>query len=225
MTYIARVFEYPGSAVMELLCMFGHVSDTGAYGAIRSAQLELYCCRHAQQCVLKVPCCQAESAVLHYVSTPLDPHMARPDTPQDVHLDEDKRTKAVDMLYEAMLFWHDEGQRLIKRLYHKLNMEHEGKEAAAIARLFKDADDRWIDIAAKLAPYQSSKLSSTVVKKIEEKRYVIEVGTRPKDNKEWLEQVEREQAMLPKPNVVQQLFTDQTIDDIEYNDINEQEVH
>jgi hypothetical protein len=151
--------------------------------------------------------------------------MARPETPQDVQLDDDKRTKAVDMLYEAMLFWHSEGQRLVKRLYHKLNMEHEGKEAAAIARLFKDADDRWIDIAAKLAPYQSSKLSSTVVKKIEEKRFVVVLPPKIKDGKEWVNMVEREQAMLPKPNVVQQLFTDQTIDDIEYNDINEQEVH
>lgn len=149
----------------------------------------------------------------------------KPDTPKEIELDDEKRTKAVDMLYEAMIFWHDEGIKIIKALQHKLNMEGEGREAAKLAGLWKGVDDRWIDIAAKLAPYQSSKLSSTVVKKIEEKRFVIALPQKIADGKEWREMVEKEQALLPKPQIIENLFGDHTIDDIEFNDANEHEVH
>lgn len=145
--------------------------------------------------------------------------------PSQVQLDEDKRTRAIDMLYEAMLFWHDEGVKIIKALNHKLNMEGEGREAARLAALWKGVDDRWIDIAAKLAPYQSPKLASTEIKKHVEQRYIVEVSTRPKDVKEWLKRVEEDSKHLSKPQVIDNLFGDHTIDDIEYNDINEQEVH
>lgn len=149
----------------------------------------------------------------------------KPETPLDVQIEDDKRTKAVDMLYEAMIFWHDRGQKLVKAVHHKLQIEGEGKEAAALMRLFKDADDRWIDIAAKLAPYQSSKHASMTIKKVEEKRFVIAVPPPIHDEKEWLKVVEKEQALLPKPNVIQNLFTDQTIDEAEYDEINPDEVH
>ena len=143
----------------------------------------------------------------------------------EIEIDDEKRTKAVDMLYEAMIFWHDRGQKIIKAAVHKLKMENEGKEAAALLKLFKDADDRWIDIATRLAPYQSSKLSSTVIKKVEEKRFVIAIPAPIEDEKKWLETVQKEAAMLPKPNVIQNLFSDQTIDEIEFDDVNENEVH
>ena len=131
--------------------------------------------------------------------------------------------KAVDMLYEAMVFWHKEGVKLIKQLHTKLNEEGAGREAANIARLWKGVDDRWIDIAAKLAPYQSSKLSNIQITKTETKRFVIEAPRVITDKKEWLNLVDEEQKLLPKPVVVSQPMNGHgdDIDELEYEEINE----
>lgn len=144
----------------------------------------------------------------------------------DQHEITDKGVKAVDMLYEAMLFWREEGIKIIKELKYKLNSDGEGKLAAKLAMIWKDVDDRWIDIAAKLAPYQSAKLSSIEHKGGTIVRYIVEAPRRSKDNKEWLEQVEVDRLSLPKPIVISQQDNsfDQQIDDAEYEDIN-REVH
>lgn len=133
-----------------------------------------------------------------------------------------QQNKAVDLLYEAMLFWHSEGIKIIKTLQLKLNMEGAGREAANIAKLWKDVDDRWIDIASKLAPYQSSKLSSIAVKREEIRRYVIEAPRIIPDKREWLNVVSEDQKHLPKPSIIENIANgDGTIDEAEYIDVNE----
>lgn len=143
--------------------------------------------------------------------------------PSDVQIDATKRNKAIDMLEEAMFFWHDEGIKIIKALQYRLNSEGEGREAARLAMLWKNVDDRWIEIAAKLAPYQSPKLSSVENKNEVVVKHIVRPYARAKDSKEWLERVAEDEKYLPKPKVVQNLFSDHTIDDIEYERINEEE--
>lgn len=143
-------------------------------------------------------------------------------SPDQVQLDEQKRTKAIDMLYEAMLFWHSEGTRIIKALNHKLNMDGEGREAARLAAIWKNVDDRWIDIAAKLAPYQSPKLSSVETKTEVTVKHVVRPYTRAKDHAEFLARVTEDEKFLPKPQVVTNLYNDHTIDDIEYENVNQE---
>lgn len=135
----------------------------------------------------------------------------------------DKSVKAIDMLYEAMLFWRSEGNLLIKELKRLLDSTGEGKLAAKVAMVWKDVDDRWIDIAAKLAPYQSAKLSSVEVKGTTIVKHVVRVQTRAKDHKEWLERVEEDKKYLPKPQIIDQTDNsfDDTIDDAEFEEINE----
>jgi hypothetical protein len=133
----------------------------------------------------------------------------------------EKQLKAIDLLYEAMLFWREEGSKLIKQLIYKLNVEGEGRVAAQIARTWKDVDDRWIDIASKLAPYQSAKHANVVINKTETKRFVIEAPRVMEDKRAWAELVAREQALLPKHDVLHTINNaDDTIDDAEFMDVN-----
>ena len=133
-----------------------------------------------------------------------------------------QQRKAIDLLYEAMFFWHGEGIRLIRDLRFALNSQSLGHEAANIAKIWKGVDDRWIDIAAKLAPYQSSKLSSMIIKKDETKRFVIEAPRVIADKQQWLELVAKEQKLLPKTDIVGKMNGhDDTIDEAEYVDVNE----
>src|SRR5688572_200577 len=135
--------------------------------------------------------------------------------------DESAASLATKMLEEAMVFWHNEGQKIIKLLIDKLNNEGEGRRAAEIAKIWRGVDDRWIDIAAKLAPYQSAKLSSVQINKKIEKRFVISAPQVIPEKKDWLEKVERDQAALPKPNVISNILQDDdTIDEVEYVDVN-----
>lgn len=149
--------------------------------------------------------------------------MAEPISPSDITIDEAKRNKPIELLYEAMMFWHEEGQRLIKELQSKLNSNGNGKDAVAIALKWKGVDDRWIDIAHKLAPYTAPKLSSMEVKQNITKRYVIEVPSLAPDKKQWVQRVEAEAAMLPKyvPDTQPKNEHDETIDEIEFENINE----
>lgn len=142
--------------------------------------------------------------------------------PSEVNIDDTSRSKAIDMLEEAMYFWHDEGIKIIKALNHMLNMEGKGREAAQLAMLWKNVDDRWIEIAAKLAPYQSPKLSSIENKNEVVVRHIVRPYAKAKDSKEWLERVREDEQYLPKPKVVQNLFSDHTIDDIEFERVNEE---
>lgn len=141
--------------------------------------------------------------------------------PKDVA---DKRTKAVDMLYEAMIFWHKEGIEIIEEIKRRLQDSGNGKDALALAKIWKGYDDKWIDIASKLAPYQSAKLSSVELKGGTVTKYIVEVPRRARDPKEWLEQAAIDMKQIPhlnqKPivNIVQD--PEDTIDEIEYEDIN-----
>lgn len=139
-----------------------------------------------------------------------------------------KRTKAVDMLYEAMVFWHDEGIKLINEIKHRLEQGGNGKDAVALAKVWKGYDDRWIEIASKLAPYQSPKLSSMEVNNKVTTRYIVEIPRKSATTKDWVQQAELDMKLIPsltqKP-MIDVLQTDDTIDEIEYEDINVHEVH
>lgn len=134
----------------------------------------------------------------------------------------EKQRKAMDLLYDAMIFWHGEGLKLIKRLENNLNASGEGRMAANIAKIWKDVDDRWIDIASKIMPYQSAKLSNIQIKSTNIHKFVIEAPRVIKDKREWLDLVEQEQKALPKPIPIGQIMNghDQTIDELEYDEIN-----
>ena len=139
---------------------------------------------------------------------------------EDIKIDPNNPSQAIKYLEEAMIFWHDEGIRIIKALIKNLNDEGMGRQAAEIAKIWRGVDDRWIEIAAKLAPYQSAKLSSIEVNKKIEKRFVIAAPSVVPDNKTWLEKVEQEQKLLPKPQVIKNIIQDDTIDEAEYYDVN-----
>lgn len=136
--------------------------------------------------------------------------------------DPEKKSQAVALLEEAMLFWRGEGQKLIKQLIKAVE-DKEIRLAVQLAKTWKGVDDRWIDIAAKIAPYQTAKLSSIEVNKTEVKRFVIAAPPLVPNKKDWLEKVEYEQKILPKPVVITNVLKDDddTIDEIEYEDINE----
>ena len=132
-----------------------------------------------------------------------------------------EQRKAVDLLYEAMIFWHGEGLKIIKRLGYVLNNEGLGREAANLAKIWKGVDDRWIEIAGMIAPYQSSKLSNIVIDKKVLHRFVIEAPRVIQDKREWLSKVKEDQAALPKPSIITQMNGyDDTMDEAEYIDVN-----
>lgn len=120
---------------------------------------------------------------------------------KDAELTKEQK-KATDLLYEAMLFWQSEGIRLIKRIEFILDSNGDGRLALQLAKTWKDVDDRWIECARLLAPYQSSKLANTAAVKKEIKRFVIEAPRVIADKHEWLDAVASDQAKLPKPNIV-----------------------
>lgn len=135
-------------------------------------------------------------------------------------LNEEQRKEVVELLYEAMMFWRNEGSKHIKNLIFQLNKEGAGRVAADIAKLFKDADDRWIDIAVKIAPYYRSKLANVTINKKIEHRFVIEAPAIVPDKRAWLESVAEQQALLPKTTVIDNINGTSEIDEAEYLDVN-----
>lgn len=144
---------------------------------------------------------------------------------EEIKLPEEPSFQATKELEKAAAFWQAEGVKLIKQLIDKLNQEGAGREAAVIAKIWKDVDDRWIEIAAKIAPYQSAKKANVQVDVKHEKRFVIVAPTRTIDKKEWLQQVESDQKLLPKPHIIDTITAREEqindIDEIEYSEINE----
>lgn len=144
----------------------------------------------------------------------------QPNEPQEIT---DKRTKAVDLLYEGMLFWHDEGQKIVNRLKNLLEAQGNSKEGLALAKIWKDYDSRWIEIASRLAPYQSAKLSSVELKGGTVTKYIVEVPRRSATAKEWMEQADIDLKQIPhlssKP-IVDIIRDPEDADDIEYEEIN-----
>lgn len=140
----------------------------------------------------------------------------------DIKIDPAKRTQATDLLEEAMHFWHDEGRKLIQRLTKAVE-EKDVRLAVSLAKVWKGVDDRWIEIATKLAPYQAPKMSAIEINKNETKRFVICAPQVIPDKKTWLEKVEMDQRLLPKPHVISNVVKEDSglIDEAEYEDINE----
>jgi hypothetical protein len=142
--------------------------------------------------------------------------------PSDIEIDPQNDVE-YKLLYDAMLFWHDQGQKVIAKIINRLQLDAEGKEAAKLAVLWKGYEDRWIDIATRLLPYKKPKLSSIEKTVKTEKRFVLVVPQRQIDNKTWLQQVDIDRAALPKPQIIHNVADnpDDTIDEIEYGEVND----
>lgn len=126
-----------------------------------------------------------------------------------------QRTKATDFLYGQMLFWGDEGKKLVKLVYKCLQSGHV-VEAGRFMREFNDVNNRAIDIAAKLAPYQSPKLSSTELNTKKTTKFVIVVPNVSKTPQDWLGAIQKDQRLLPKPVEIPQKPTYPDVEAIDY---------
>lgn len=142
--------------------------------------------------------------------------------PEEFTAPQEASQRAIDVLYKEMVFWEREGKLLVLRVLAALDEEKNGRLAAELLMKFKDVDDRCIEVAAKLAPYQSAKLASMEVNKKITKRFVIVAPQVATDNKEWLERVHNEEKLIQKPIVITKAPSlDDTIDEIAYADLNE----
>lgn len=122
-----------------------------------------------------------------------------------------QRHKATDFLYSQMLFWGEEGKKLLKVVYHCVSTQS-GIEASKLLREFSDINNRAIDIASKLAPYQSPKLSSTEINTKKVTKFVIVAPKVIKNVSDWEKLVSQDQKALPKPSMIQK---SQEMEDLE----------
>lgn len=125
-----------------------------------------------------------------------------------------QKVKATDVLYKEMLFWSDEGKKLVAAVYHLVSNQ-DGKLAAKLMNTFKDVNDRAVEVATRLAPYQTPKLSSIEVASKKTIKFVIEAPKLAPNLGTWLNQVSRDQALLPKPKEIINGRSHSDDDDIE----------
>lgn len=118
--------------------------------------------------------------------------------PRVVNSDLIQRRKATDFLYEQMLFWENEGKKLVSKVYD-LVYSRSGIEASRLLREFSDINNRAIDVAAKLAPYQSAKRASIDVKTTNVKQFVIVAPRVINSADDWYRTIQKDQKLLPKP--------------------------
>lgn len=110
-----------------------------------------------------------------------------------------------------MLFWRNEGKKLVQAIYSLVSTQ-DGKLAAKLANTFKDINDRTVEIATRLAPYQTPKLSSMELKSNKTIRYVIEAPKLSPNTSSWLKNIQEDQRLLPKPH---QIINSNDTEDIE----------
>lgn len=122
-----------------------------------------------------------------------------------------QHVKATDVLYREMLFWRNEGKKLVQAIYSLVSTQ-DGKLAAKLANTFKDINDRTVEIATRLAPYQTPKLSSMELKSNKTIRYVIEAPKLSPNTSSWLKNIQEDQRLLPKPH---QIINSNDTEDIE----------
>lgn len=126
-----------------------------------------------------------------------------------------QRTKATDFLYEQMIFWGGKGKKLVELTYKCLSNGHI-VEAARFMKEFNDVNNRAIDIAAKLAPYQSAKHASIEINNKVTKQYVIVAPRVSRNAQDWLTTVKQDQKLLPKTIPIPQKPTYSDIEAIDY---------
>lgn len=126
-----------------------------------------------------------------------------------------QRQKATDFLYEQMVFWGGKGKKLIE-LTHKCLLNGHIVEAARFMKEFNDVNNRAIDIAAKLAPYQSAKHASIEINSKITKQYVIVAPRISRDAQDWLTTIKQDQKSLPKPIEIPQKPTYEEIEEAQY---------
>lgn len=99
--------------------------------------------------------------------------------------------KAVDVLYENMIFYDEKGKKLfldIREWIHT-NDDKRGDLLAKMAKLMSECKAIAIECASKLAPYQSPKLESIEVNKKVTHRYVIQAPQQLQNADQWLSSI------------------------------------
>lgn len=101
--------------------------------------------------------------------------------------------KAVDVLYENMIFYDEKGEKLFTDLRSKIYKDDDkrGDLLAKMAKLMSECKALAIECASKLAPYQSPKLESIEVNKKVTHRYVIQAPQQLRDADQWLKTINK----------------------------------
>lgn len=128
-----------------------------------------------------------------------------------------KGNRAVDVLREKMEFYNSKANELVAGIVEVLKKSEisQGKRLHEMYKMMHSHNEIVIDCAAKLAPYQSSKLQSVELTKKEIKRYVLQVPVPAGSTQEWLNQVKQQQ--LPAP-VLNREEPEQVVIPPSYND-------
>jgi hypothetical protein len=116
--------------------------------------------------------------------------------------------KAIDVLYQKMMFYHEKAAPLYNRILDLLN---EGANGALIVALNKDMHNYnkiTIDCAKELAPFQTPRLQSVEVKSKHEHRFVIKVPTQNLETNQWLEHADKVIKSLPAPPTIREEETE-----------------
>lgn len=97
------------------------------------------------------------------------------------------KRKAVDLLYEKMMFYHDKARTILTAIIDDMNQNEQtdAKIRIQAMRMLKEADEIAIDCAVKLAPFQSPKLESVEVNNKVEHRYVMRAPAQFKSTNDW----------------------------------------
>lgn len=98
------------------------------------------------------------------------------------------KRKAVDLLYQKMMFYAEKSQTILKAIIQDMNDNPEGGDAKLriqAMRMLKESDELAIDCAVKLAPFQSPKLESVEVNNKVEHRYVMRAPAQFKSTDDW----------------------------------------
>lgn len=122
--------------------------------------------------------------------------------------------RAIDVLYKKMNFYDGRAMELASQIYKHLKEDDKvrGDKCADMFKAMMRFNDIVIECAAKLAPYQSSKLESVEIKKTVEHRYVIAAPKLIDNSKDWLSAVNADAKLLPSPQkIVQKAKDDQAI--------------
>lgn len=103
-----------------------------------------------------------------------------------------------------MNFYDSRAMTMATQIYQSLkdSPKNMGDKQADMFKAMMRFNDIVIECAAKLAPYQSSKLDTIEIKHKVEHRYVIAAPKLINNSKDWLTNVNEEAKMLPSPQKV-----------------------
>jgi hypothetical protein len=127
--------------------------------------------------------------------------------------------KAIDVLYEKMIYYNDKAIPLHCRITELLTQT--GANPSLIVQLYKKLHELnilVIDCASKLAPYQSAKLQTIEVKSKVEHKFVIAAPMPQKDSQTWLKAAGVPQLSAPQiPKIVDVDFEESNNNNIDIN--------